>query len=85
MMHGRRQVMIGLALAALLSGCSTSCPPPVRAEIPPQLTALPLWPDTRQLEDAQTETAYRKALEDYIAALAGDYASLRAQVEALRE
>lgn len=84
MKHGWRQVMIGLALAALLSGCSMTCQP-VRAEIPPPLTALLPWPDTRQLEAAQTETAYRKALEDYLAALAGDYASLRAQVEALRE
>ena len=84
MMHGRRQVMIGLALAALLSGCSTSCPP-VRAEIPLPLTALRPWPDTRPLEAAQTETAYRKALEDYLATLAGDYASLREQVRALRE
>lgn len=84
MRHGRRRVMIGLVLAALLSGCSTSCPP-VRAEIPPLLTALPPWPDTRQLEAAMTETEYRKALEDYVAALAGDYASVREQVEALRK
>lgn len=84
MRNGRRQVVIGLVLAALLSGCSTSCPP-VRAEIPLPLTALHPWPDTRPLEAAKTETDYRKALEDYIAALAGDYASLREQVRALRE
>ena len=31
------------------------------------MTALPPWPDTRQLEAAMTETEYRKALEDYVA------------------